>query len=76
MWVTSEPLGVEEAKASLAKAVVNLDEYFRQGQIEILDYREWYTKSGKFNAKEVLWGWVEKEKLALEKGFERWRSNQ
>jgi len=70
MWVTSEPLGVKEAEASLRKAVKNLDRYIEKGQIEILDYSEWYTKSGKFNAGEVLQGWVEKEGKALEKSFD------
>jgi len=70
MWVTAEPLGVEEAKASLRQAVKNLDEYIQKGQIEIIDYAQWYTKSGKFDADEVLRGWVKKEKLAIEKGFD------
>ena len=70
LWVTSEPLQVGEARAALKKAVTNLDDYIKKGQIEILDYNEWYTKSGKFDAGEVLQGWVEKEKLALRKGFE------
>jgi PAS domain S-box-containing protein len=69
MWVTSEPLGVKEAEASLRKVVKNLDGYIEKDQIEILDYSEWYTKSGKFNTDEVLQGWVEKEGDALEKGF-------
>jgi PAS domain S-box-containing protein len=69
MWITSEPLGVKEAKAALGKAVKGLDDYISKGQIEILDYSEWYTKSGEFNADEVLHGWVEKEMKALEKGF-------
>ncbi len=70
MWVTSEPLRVQDAKAELRKAVSNLDDYIKKGQIEITDYCEWYTKSGKFDADPVLNGWVEKEKIALEKGFE------
>ncbi len=70
MWITSEPLQVEEAKEALSKEVGNLDDYIRKGQIEILDYTEWYTRSGKFNSDEVLQGWVEKEKAALEKGFD------
>jgi PAS domain S-box-containing protein len=69
LWVTSEPLGVNEAKAALGKAIRGLNDYISKGQIEILDYREWYTKSGKFSADEVLHGWVEKEMKALEKGF-------
>jgi PAS domain S-box-containing protein len=70
MWVTSEPLKVEDAKRSLRKAVKNLDEYIKTGQIEILDYSQWYTKTGKFDADKVLKGLVEKEKQAIEKGFD------
>jgi PAS domain S-box-containing protein len=40
------------------------------GQIEILDYSQWYTKSGRFNAEDVLQGWAEKEKQALASGFD------
>ena len=69
MWVTSEPLPVEEAKRSLRESVKNLDEYIENGQIEILDCRQWYTKSGIFDAGEVLRGWVDKEEQALGRGF-------
>ena len=70
MWVTSEPLSVEEAKASLKKAKKKLDYYIKKGQLEIIDATEWYTRSGKFEADKVLEGWVEKERQALEKGFD------
>jgi len=70
MWVTSEPLGVEDAKTALKEKVKNLDDYIRKGQIEILDYKQWYTATGRFEADKVLEGWVEKEKQAIEKGFD------
>jgi len=70
MWITAEPLNAKKAKASLKKVVRNLDDYIEKGQIEILDFSQWYAKSGKFNADEVLDGWVEKEKQALERGFD------
>jgi PAS domain S-box-containing protein len=70
MWVTSEPLDVEDAKRALRKEVKNLDDYIKTGQIEILDYSQWYTKSGRFDADTVLQGWVEKKKRALKKGFD------
>jgi PAS domain S-box-containing protein len=70
MWITAEPLNAKKAKANLKKIVRNLDDYIEKGQIEILDYSQWYTKSGKFDADEVLDSWVEKEKQALEKGFD------
>ena len=70
MWITSEPLKVEDAKAALKKLVKNLDHFIKKGQIEILDYSEWYTKSGKFDANNVLQSWVEKENQALKRGYD------
>ena len=70
MWVTSEPLGVEEAKVALRRVLRNIDDYITKGQIELLDASQWYTPSGKFDPEEVLQGWVEKENQALERGFE------
>ncbi len=70
MWVTSAPLSVDEAKAALRAVVPDLDERIAHGQIEILDYTQWYTKSGKFNADEVLKGWVDKLESAKKRGFE------
>ncbi|UCF43443.1 MAG: MEDS domain-containing protein [Planctomycetota bacterium] len=70
MWITSEPLSVDDARNALKKKVKALDDYIKKGQIEILDYTQWYTKSGRFRADEVLKGWAEKEKQALTKGFD------
>lgn len=70
MWVTSEPLEVEDAKSSLKSVVKDLDDYIKKGQIEVLDYSQWYTKSGVFEADRVLQGWVEKEDQALKRGFD------
>jgi len=70
MWVTSEPLNTEEAKKALKRKLKNLDEFIRNGQIEIIDYRQWYTKSGKFDSEQVLNGFIKKEKQAIKKGFD------
>ena len=70
MWITSEPLGAEDAKRALKKKVKDLDDYIKKGQIEILDFTQRYIRSGRFDADEVLQGWGEKEKQALEKGFD------
>ncbi len=70
MWVTSEPLKVEQATAALRAAVPNLDDNINKGQIEILDYSQWYTRTGKFAADEVLKGWVDKLNEAQKLGFE------
>lgn len=73
MWVCSEPLKVEGAKAALKNAVENLDDYIENGQIEILDYTDCYIKSGKLDTDRALQGWVEKESQALRTGFEGFR---
>jgi PAS domain S-box-containing protein len=70
MWITSEPLQAEEAKAALAREVENFEEYLRAGQIEIVDYRQWYTVGGGFQAERVLRGWVEKLDAARQRGFD------
>jgi len=70
MWITSAPLQVDQAVTALRAAVPNLDSYIENGQIEILDYSQWYTRSGKFSADEVLQGWVDKLNAALERGFD------
>ncbi|HEX2951842.1 MAG TPA: MEDS domain-containing protein [Armatimonadota bacterium] len=69
MWITSAPLQMAAAYAALAQAVDGLDNYFHSGQIEILDYREWYTPDGHFDADRVLHGWVDKLTTARQRGF-------
>ena len=44
MWITCQPLKVKEAQTALEREVKNLDDYIKKGQIEILDYSQWYTK--------------------------------
>jgi len=70
MWVTSGFLGTGDAERCLRKLVDNLDDYIGNGQIEILDSSQWYTKQGRFDADQVLQGWVEKENQALKRGFD------
>lgn len=70
MWVTSEPLQVGQAKAALQAAVPDLGQYIEKGQIEILDYSQWYTRSGKFSADEALQSGLNKLNSALKRGYE------
>jgi len=70
LWVTSEPLNSEVAKRSLKQAVKNLEGYIRKGQIEILDYTDWYTEEGVFEADKVLKGCVQKHDQAIKRGFD------
>jgi PAS domain S-box-containing protein len=70
MWVTSAPLPAEQAWTALRAALPELQRYERQGQIEIVEYSQWYIRSGRFDPEAVLQGWVEKLELALKRGFE------
>ena len=69
MWVTSEPLIVAEAKEAMREGVSGFDEYFRQGQMEIIPYNEWYLLEGTFDDDRVLEGWLSKLEQALARGY-------
>ncbi|HCC46906.1 MAG TPA: hypothetical protein DEQ38_02125 [Elusimicrobia bacterium] len=69
MWITSDPLQPMEAERALSRAVPGLAECKRRGQIEILRHDQWYTRSGRFNAPQVLKGWLNKEAWALANGY-------
>lgn len=47
LWVISEPLGVEDAKKALKKAVPHFEDYSKKGQIEIIPRRMWLARGGK-----------------------------
>jgi PAS domain S-box-containing protein len=70
MWVTSQSLGVEEAKEALRGAVPDIDVYLEKGQIEIIPYNQWYVKEGVFDSDRVLNRWVEKLNQALANGYD------
>jgi PAS domain S-box-containing protein len=70
MWITSEPLVMEDAKKALKKELPDIDSYITNGQILILPYSEWYVQDGVFDSDTVLNGWVEKLNIALNKGFD------
>ena len=70
MWVTSQPLEVEDAKEALRKVVPDIDVYLEKGQLEIISYSHWYVKDGAFDSDRVLNGWVEKLDKALADGYD------
>lgn len=70
MWVTSEPLGVEAARAAIAAAVPDFEARVRRGQIEIIPHSDWYLRGGTFDADRVLGDWVAKLERARAAGFD------
>lgn len=73
MWVTSQPLTVEEAEKALKSAVPDADIYLEKGQIEIISYTDWYMKGGFFDSERVLNGWMDKFNQALDNGYDGMR---
>ena len=70
LWITAEPLGVATAKAALRGAVPQLDAFLANGQMEILDHREWYKSLGSFDGDRVRQDWLNKLEAALARGFD------
>lgn len=69
LWVTSEPLPADAAREALASAVPDLDRRTAARQIEIVDHRAWYQRSGTTDGSAALRGWVERERQALRDGW-------
>jgi PAS domain S-box-containing protein len=69
MWVTSEPLGVGEAKKAMEEAVPGFQGFIDAGQIEIIPYGDWYLKDGSFDSTRVLQGWIDNLEAAQKRGF-------
>jgi PAS domain S-box-containing protein len=70
MWVTSEPLSVEEARAALGKAVPGINTYLKNGQLEILPHTEGYNIKNDFDFTRVLNAWLDKLNEAQDNGFD------
>jgi two-component system, cell cycle sensor histidine kinase and response regulator CckA len=73
LWVTSESLGATEAQRALRNVLPDLDERIHQRQIEFVDFDEWHLVDGRVDAARSLQRGVEKERLALDRGFEGMR---
>ncbi len=72
-WVTSQPVGVEDAKEALRKAIPDFDTYLEKGQIEIITYTDWFIKEGVFDSKRVSNSRFEKLNHALDSGYDGMR---
>jgi PAS domain S-box-containing protein len=70
LWVCWEPLLREKAIVEIGKEVGDLEAYISKGQIEIVDYIKRYTAQGKSGFNEMVEFWIDKERLAFERGFQ------
>ncbi|NUB07123.1 hypothetical protein FW320_13175 [Azospirillum sp. Vi22] len=73
MWVTSPPFGADDALAALRNVVSDVDARMHKGQIEIIDHGDWYLRTGKMGADDVIAGWLQRKERALAHGYSGFR---
>jgi PAS domain S-box-containing protein len=71
VWITSESLRAVEAEAALRELVPELDGYLASGQIEIVDFDDWYGE--RFDPDRALEKVAGKLVTALDRGFDGMR---
>jgi hypothetical protein len=64
IWVTGDPFRAAEAQSELARSMVNLDRFLREGRIRILDAEDWYARSTESRKESVIDSWLREEKEA------------
>lgn len=69
LWVTSEPLRASDARGALAAVMSDLDEREARGQIEIIDHGDWYRRAGELSPTSIVQAWIERERIALARGY-------
>ena len=69
VWITFDPLTVEEATNALRLAVPDLNRYLSSGQMEIVPHDTWYLIEGQFNIEAVLQAWCRKVEISLARGY-------
>ncbi|WEF33488.1 MEDS domain-containing protein [Pseudoduganella chitinolytica] len=70
LWVTSQSLDANRARALLEDAIPRLDAYLASGQMEIVSISDWYKAGDVFDPDIVLNGWIERERRSRALGFE------
>ena len=69
MWITGEPITVNDAFHALEQALPNVREYLDREQLEILPHTQCYFSTGIFDAQIVLRNWLNKATHAEARGF-------
>ena len=69
VWITSQPLEVEEAKKAMKRTVPDIDIYLEKGQMEIIPYTQGYMKGDTFDPERAVNSWIEKIDQALARGY-------
>lgn len=69
LWITTEPLTVDRARAALRAAVPDLDDRAGLGGLEIVSHGDWYLQDGTFGRERVGEAWLGRVDQALGRGF-------
>ena len=69
LWITSEPFPSDDARSALRTAVPDLDRRERSGQIDILDFDQWYVRNGKLSPDETVRDWLTRANEAISDGY-------
>lgn len=70
MWITASPIRQSDAFNELFEAMPDIERRLKLGQLEILDYRNWYLRDGQLDAERVLEAWTSKSAHAQKRGFD------
>lgn len=73
LWITSDPVSVEDAYDALRNEIHDFDDYQKNQQIIILSHTDWYLKDQTFVPDIVINGWYEQLNMSLTKGFDGMR---
>ncbi len=73
LWAVSAPLEVDRAKAMLAEVVSGIDGYTATGQLEIVDFTDWFYDATEANADTAVAGLIERYDRALVRGYSGFR---
>jgi signal transduction histidine kinase len=73
LWITSDPVTVEDAYDALRNEMHDFDDYQKNQQIIILSHTDWYLKDKTFVPDIVINGWYEQLNRSLNKGFDGMR---
>jgi PAS domain S-box-containing protein len=69
LWITSQPLEIEDAKEALKGTVPDLDSRLDNGQIEIIPYTFLHVTGSIYDSERVINYWIEKLNHALGSGY-------
>ena len=69
IWITSDPISVDEAKDSLRAVVPDLDHRLTIGQMDIVPHAQWYLAGEDFDFDSVLWEWTGRAQQAVKRGY-------